>query len=420
MVRAEYLHLTGSFMKDQVFASMSDMNFESCEFCGEDFPNLAARRSYHKRAMKDCEKMYIWQSQFSRRLNKRSHPNGKKIRGGKTTEEEKKTEKLADMLPGKPKNCCGQCGKIFSNESKLNFHKERNHGEFSCSNCSLGFSSEGLLADHSKRHKTYPCHECKTNFRKKSLLKIHMETHQMTFHICNECGNKFSIYANLKRHTRNIHGVGKGQEEKKLEGKFETDNDNNEGLSKETKDCSKIQTEKSEICGECGNTFASKNSLKRHTRNIHDGIKAENLLNKGKYESDMTKEGEDPVAKELLKDPLASHQKKLHICTECDNRFSSKDNLKRHMRNIHGGGKKSEGKPAKGKREPDNDNNTDVVKETKPFNDEIKSLSTLASEEPMDIIEELEEFPLLEPDDMEEIFSEFGLTTSEMIDLFKY
>ena len=101
----------------------------------------------------------------------------------------------------------------------------------------------------------------------------------------------------------------------------------------------------------------------------HPGIKAENLLNKGKGESDMTKEGEDPVAKELLKDPLASHQKKLHICTECDNRFASKDNLKRHMRNIHGGGKKSEGKPAKGKREPDNDNNTDGVKETKPFND---------------------------------------------------
>ena len=88
------------------------------------------------------------------------------------------------------------------------------------------------------------------------------------------------------------------------------------------------------------------------------------------------------------------------------------------MRNIYGDGKNNKEKQFKGKSEPDNDNNTDMAKETKPSADGINSISTFNPSygQPMDITKELEEFPLLEPDDMEEIFAEFGFTTAEMFE----
>ena len=83
--------------------------------------------------------------------------------------------------------------------------------------------------------------------------------------------------------------------------------------------------------------------------------------------------------------------------------------MQRHRRNIHG-------KQFGGKCEPDNDNNTDTVKET-----DKNSTRTNFSGNPVDIIKELEEFPLLESADMEEIFAEFGLTSAEIFEqVFKY
>ena len=343
------------FIKDKAFVSMiSDMTFD-CEFCGENFSSIAERRSFHKKSMKDCEKMYIWQSQLSKRMSRRSHPNGKKIRKEEIKPVTKKNEKIDNLLSRKS-NCCVLCGKIFSNESKLNIHKEKNHGKFTCSDCKLSYAAEELLTNHiNKRHKTFPCPDCKTMFTRKASLKLHMEVHQKKFEICTECDKRFSSKANLQRHIRNIHGGGKEQTEEQLKVKCEPDNDNTADAAKETEP-----------------------------------------------END-------------LKVAVSMHHK---TCTECDNTFASKDSLRRHMRNIHGNGKNDKDKQFKGKSEPDNDNNTDMAKETKPSADEMNSLSTFNPSygQPMDICKELEEFPLLEFDDMEEIFAEFGFTTAEMFE----
>ena len=223
--------------------------------------------------------MFLWQSQILKRVTKKSHPNGKKIR----TEEiaAKKTEKIT-----KPKYFCVLCGKVFLIESNLNLHKEKKHGQFTCSECNICYVAKEMLTSHIKKHhKKVSCPDCKSTFTGKALLKLHMQT----------------------------------------------------------------------------------------------------------------------------------HQKKFEICTECNNRFASRGNLQRHRRNIHG-------KHLRGKSELNNDNNTDRVKETEDkHNPRTNFHSTLASEKPMDIIEELDEFPLLEPDDMEEIFAEFGLTTPEIFEqVFKY
>ena len=322
---------------------LSDTTFD-CEFCDEIFSSLAERRTYHKKMMKDCEKMYIWQSQILERMTRTSHPNGKKIRKEET--KPKKIEKIANS-----KNCCALCGKIFSNESKLNLHKEKNHGQFTCSECNQNFHEEEQLENHiEKRHKTFPCPECKIIFTRKVDLKLHTEVHQKKLKICTECENRFASKANLQRHIKNIHGKGKEESEKQLKENCEPSNENTA----------------------------------------------------------------EEVAKEMeptndWKAPLAM----LNNCTECGNRFASKDNLRRHVRNIHGSRKNYKEKQLKGKAEPDNDNNTDMAKDTVGIN----SLSPFGpAEKPMDIIKELEEFPLLEADDMEEIFAEFGLTTAEMFE----
>ena len=127
---------------------MSDEIFE-CEFCGENFSSMEARRSYHKKTMKNCEKMYIWQSQILRRVTKKSHPNGKMIR----TEDiaTKKTEKFTNI---KPNYFCALCGKMFVIESKLNLHKEKNHGQFTCFECNKCYVSEEMLTSHVNKSST--------------------------------------------------------------------------------------------------------------------------------------------------------------------------------------------------------------------------------------------------------------------------
>ena len=309
---------------------MADDSINECEFCGEIFPNLVARRSYHKKAAKDCEKMYIWQSQLLQRMSRLSHPNGKKIR----TEQDQPLERFS----------CALCGKTFQSESKLNFHKETSHGEFGCPNpkCKQCFLDEESLAKHiTKSHKTFPCPECRTNCMGKELLKIHMESHQKKFDICGECGTRLSSRANLKRHMKNLHGKIKNDAKKEYEQV-------NFAKAKETK-----------------------LDLKAH--------------------------------KEL-------HNTKPIICIDCNISFTRKHDLKRHMMRFHAVGKEPN------KKEPDNDNNVEKAKETDDNESSKHNSNTkYSTEKALDITKELEECPLLEADDIENIFEEFGLTSSEII-----
>ena len=312
---------------------MADEFINECEFCGESFPNLVARRSYHKKAAKDCEKMYIWQSQLLQRMSRLSHPNGKKIR----TEQDRPLERYS----------CASCGKTFLSESKLNFHKETSHGEFGCPNlkCKQCFLDEETLAKHiAKSHKTFPCPECSTICMSKELLKIHMETHQKKFEICSKCGTRLSSKANLKRHMKNLHGkIGIEMKKKGEQVNFAT----------------------------AAKAKGTKLDLKAHTE-LHDT--------------------------------------KRIICLYCNITFTRKHDLKRHMMRIHAVGKEPN------KKEPDNENNVDKVKETDDT-DASKHVSNTnhSTEKALDITKELEECPLLETDDIENIFEEFGLTSSEII-----
>ena len=313
---------------------MANDSIHKCEFCGETFPNLVARRSYHKKAAKDCEKMYIWQSQLLQRMSRLSHPNGKKIR----TEQDQPLERYS----------CASCGKTFLSESKLNFHKETSHGEFGCPNpkCKQCFLDEETLAKHiAKSHKTFPCPECRTICMSKELLKIHMENHQKKFEICSECRTRLSSRANLKRHMKNLHG--------------------------------KIGIEAKKECQQVNSAAAAK------AKETKLDLKADKELHRN------TK----PI-----------------ICIDCNSTFTRKHDLKRHMMRIHAVGKEPN------KKEPDNDNNVERVKESDD-NESLKHNSNTKhlTEKAVDIAKELEECPLLEADDIENIFEEFGLTSSEII-----
>ena len=156
-------------------------------------------------------------------------------------------------------------------------------------------------------------------------------------------------------------------------------------------------------CSECNQSYAAEEMLASHINKRHKKFPCSDC------KTTFTR-------KAHLKLHMESHQKKFEICTECDNRFVSRANLQRHRKNIHG-------KQLGGKCEPDNDNNTDKVKEAEDLADKnnTRTNSPLANEKPLDIIKELEEFPLLEAADMEDIFAEFGLTTAEIFEqVFKY
>lgn len=113
---------------------------------------------------------------------------------------------------------CRKCGLIFSKESDLRFHldkedweeyKEENFsGDYNCEECCMFFESrKGFLQHigkmHKQRNKHAKCRICKKNFKNKYAVRFHVkQVHEKTTREnCPTCGkefyNKYLIPAHL-------------------------------------------------------------------------------------------------------------------------------------------------------------------------------------------------------------------------------
>ncbi|XP_051783536.1 zinc finger protein 664-like [Erpetoichthys calabaricus] len=144
---------------------------------------------------------------------------------------------------GEKPHCCPECGKRFSQISHLQRHARIHTGEkpFSCSECGKLFSQLSHLQSHQRIHtgeKPYCCPKCGKRFSDSSTLRRHAHIHTgEKLYCCSECGKRFSVSSALWQHTR-IH-----------------------------------TGEKPFSCSECGKQFSHIRSLHSHTR-IHTGEKA--------------------------------------------------------------------------------------------------------------------------------------------------
>uniref|UniRef100_A0A1B0CGC8 Putative zn finger n=1 Tax=Lutzomyia longipalpis TaxID=7200 RepID=A0A1B0CGC8_LUTLO len=180
--------------------------------------------------------------------------------------------------------------------------------------------------------KSYQCSECDESFQNHYYLTKHKATHlDSKDTMCSICNHEFSTKQNLKRHIEDIHEkVEKVREDKAYQcNQCPLTFKNHYYL---TKHQGIHTTVKKNVCPICGQEYSTKQNLRRHIEDIHEKVKK--AKGKDSYscnQCDMTFKNHYFLTKHRAVHLVS----KKNVCTHCNQVYSTKQNLRRHIEDIH-------------------------------------------------------------------------------------
>lgn len=218
---------------------------------------------------------------------------------------------------------CAACPRLFSCHSSLRRHARTHSGErpFACERCGATFAQPGCLRQHAAVHseeRPYACATCGRSLKSRMALRNHLLTHGDKSFVCECCGKKFFVKANLDKHCKKMHRSEAGV---------------CAVCAKPCSDLTRHMLLHSDLCSFrcqlCPRAFRTPGNLSFHITTRHD--------NERKYKCDM-----DKCSQAFPKQSMLDfHTRKVHsnetpyTCKLCSNGFFRKSDLSRHLNTVH-------------------------------------------------------------------------------------
>ncbi|XP_067618976.1 zinc finger protein 892-like isoform X2 [Eurosta solidaginis] len=196
-----------------------------------------------------------------------------------------------------------------NNDGSLLVHMRKTNTPktFKCDSCPMLFSTKNSMERHNRTHAkveergglTHECKVCNVHLSCKSALKRHMIIHSGEKpHSCEHCGKAFVQREVLKRHMLTHTGA------------------------------------KPHKCNICGRTFTHKYSLINHVQRTHSDVPVQQqhichlCPKRFNHMSGLSRH-------------LVTHTGLTFQCVECKRKFADRSSVRRHITNVHDGGKNS-------------------------------------------------------------------------------